>query len=49
MYSDVLADPLKYYSSSIPEYGILGILALGSLVLPEIGGSSMEIESGTVA
>ncbi|KFY09645.1 hypothetical protein V492_05415 [Pseudogymnoascus sp. VKM F-4246] len=49
VYSDVLADPLKYYSSSIPEYGILGILALGSLVLPEIGGSSMEIESGTVA
>ncbi|KFY02482.1 hypothetical protein O988_02129 [Pseudogymnoascus sp. VKM F-3808] len=49
VYSDVSADPRKYSSSSIAEYGILGILALGSLVLPEIGGSSKEIESGTVA
>ena len=48
VYLDVLPDPVKY---TVPEeYGILGILALGTLQLPEIGDAgSKELESGAVA
>jgi len=49
VYSDVLSDPLSY-ASSAPAYGIIGILALGALQLPEIGKSGSEsIKSGSVA
>lgn len=49
LYTDVLSDPLKY-SCSAEGYGVLGIIALGTLQLPEIGGNgSEEIRSGTVA
>lgn len=49
VYSDVLPQPRKY-SSPAEKYGVLGIMALGTLQLPEIGDSgSKEIKSGTVA
>lgn len=49
MYSDAMSPPLKY-ATAAEGYGILGILALGTLQLPEIGDSgSREIKSGHVA
>lgn len=49
VYSDVLPQP-KTYKSPADEYGVLGIIALGTLRLPEIGDrGSVEIGSGTVA
>lgn len=49
VYTDVLSDPFRY-SSSAEGYGILGIMALGTLQLPEIGNNgSIEIKSGAVA
>lgn len=49
VYSDVLPQP-KTYSSPAEQYGVLGIIALGKLQLPEIGDSSSKtIESGIIA
>lgn len=48
VYSDVLSDPLKYDTSGTGN-GVFGILALGTLKLPEIGGTSKVIASGAVA
>lgn len=49
VYSDAMSPPLKY-ATAAEGYGILGILALGTLQLPEIGDSgSREIKSGHVA
>jgi hypothetical protein len=49
VYSDVLSEPLTYQSVA-PGYSAIGILALGTLQLPEIGESGRrEIESGSVA
>ncbi|KAG9231375.1 hypothetical protein BJ875DRAFT_444153 [Amylocarpus encephaloides] len=49
VYGDVLPKPLRYQSSA-QGYGIIGILALGSLQLPEVGNSgSKQIQSGSVA
>merc|ERR1712230_347833 len=48
VYSDAMSPPLKY-ATAAEGYGILGILALGTLQLPEIGDSgSREIKSGHV-
>merc|ERR1712036_213024 len=49
IYSNVLPDPLKYDKSG-PKEGIIGILALGIVQLPEYGDSGeVEIESGSAA
>ncbi|CZT52685.1 uncharacterized protein RSE6_14040 [Rhynchosporium secalis] len=49
IYSDVLPDPLKYDKSG-PGKGVIGILALGTVQLPESGDSGeAEIESGSAA
>jgi len=49
IYSNVLPDPLKYDKSG-PGKGIIGILALGTVQLPESGDSGeAEIESGSAA
>jgi len=49
IYSDVLNEPMRFPSSAL-GYGIIGILALGTLDLPEIGDSGpTTIESGSVA
>ncbi|KAF7855373.1 hypothetical protein EAF04_010116 [Stromatinia cepivora] len=49
VYSDVLPNPV-IYGSSAAKGGFLGILALGTLKLPEIGDSgAKEIQSGSVA
>jgi hypothetical protein len=49
VYLDVLFDPLRYQSSA-PGYNVIGILALGSLQLPQIGESGTKtISSGSVA
>jgi hypothetical protein len=49
VYHDVLPDP-PIYQSIAPGYNVIGILALGTLQLPEIGGSGKkEISSGSVA
>ena len=48
VYTDVLDDP-HTYAASAQGFGVLGIIALGKLQLPEIGDSgSQEIQSGTV-
>ena len=49
IYSNVLRDPLQYDKSG-PKEGIIGILALGTVQLPEYGDSrDVEIESGSAA
>ncbi|PVH68177.1 hypothetical protein DL98DRAFT_662289 [Cadophora sp. DSE1049] len=49
VYSDVVSDPLKYDRSG-PGKGIIGILALGTVHLPEYGDSgTREIQSGSAA
>jgi hypothetical protein len=49
VYSDVSTEPMRFPSSAL-GYGIIGILALGILHLPEIGESGPTvIESGSVA
>ncbi|KAH8591184.1 hypothetical protein B0O99DRAFT_274582 [Bisporella sp. PMI_857] len=49
VYTDVSSTPLRYPSSAL-FYGIMGIIALGPLDLPDVGDSrSTRIESGSVA
>lgn len=49
VYGDVLPDPLRYPSSAL-GYGIIGIIALGTLHLPDVGDSrGISISSGSVA
>ncbi|TVY80935.1 hypothetical protein LSUE1_G004522 [Lachnellula suecica] len=49
VYHDVLPDPPTYQQIA-PGYEVIGILALGTLQLPEIGESGKkEISSGSVA
>jgi len=49
VYIDVLPEPMRFPSSAL-GYGIIGILALGPLQLPEIGESGpIQIETGSVA
>ena len=48
IYSDVLAEPMWFPSSSL-EHKIIGIIALGTLQLPEIADHGPAIiESGSV-
>ena len=49
MYSDVLSDPLRYDRSG-PGKGVFGVLALGTVQLPEYGDSGRKvINSGEIA
>lgn len=49
VYSDVSTEPKRFPSSSL-GYGTIGIIALGTLHLPELGDSGPAvIESGSVA
>ncbi|KAH8674383.1 hypothetical protein BGZ60DRAFT_270762 [Tricladium varicosporioides] len=49
IYSDVLPEPMRYPSSAL-GFGTIGIIALGTLDLPEVGDSGpTRIESGSVA
>ena len=49
IYADVLSKPLNYSSSPL-GYGVIGILALGALSLPDVGDSrDVSISSGSVA
>ena len=49
VYGDVLTTPVIYQSSG-QGYGVIGMLALGDLTLPEVGGSGhTTIRSGSVA
>lgn len=49
IYADVLAEPLKYEYTAL-GYGVVGILALGPLHLPDVGDSrGVSISSGSVA
>jgi hypothetical protein len=49
VYGDVLPEPMRYASSAL-GYGIIGIIALSDLDLPEIAGSGPNrIPSGSVA
>ena len=48
VYCDVLPEPMSYPSTAL-GYGIIGIIALGALDLPEFGDSGPRtIESGSV-
>jgi len=49
IYGDVLNEPLRY-SSSASGQGVIGILALGDLNLPDVGNSAgVSISGGSVA